>query len=204
MLAAGPYLSLYAVMACTVTLTDAAMRFYGPMMGSHGFDPAKFPEMKAIFFAAGPDIRAGATVALISHEEPLLDQVPTYVCLRDDDRKFVLENLHDLVVKAVTPDVLFPAHSAPTGLVFYTGDNLPAQYKGGAFIGEHGSWDRSPLSGYKVSFVRFCRWKSRDSARSTLWYHGPSSSHGIRKKCSLRLHPSVSLSRRLSAVRIAA
>jgi predicted AlkP superfamily pyrophosphatase or phosphodiesterase len=44
-------------------LTDAAMRLYGPMMGSHGFDPAKFPEMKAIFFAAGPDIRAGATVA---------------------------------------------------------------------------------------------------------------------------------------------
>jgi predicted AlkP superfamily pyrophosphatase or phosphodiesterase len=44
-------------------LTGAAMRFYGPMLGSHGFDPAKFPEMKAIFFAAGPDIRAGATVA---------------------------------------------------------------------------------------------------------------------------------------------
>jgi predicted AlkP superfamily pyrophosphatase or phosphodiesterase len=44
-------------------VTDAAMRFYGPMMGSHGFDPAKFPEMKAIFFAAGPDIRAGTKVA---------------------------------------------------------------------------------------------------------------------------------------------
>ncbi len=44
-------------------MTDAAMRFHGSMMGSHGFDPAKFPEMKAIFFAAGPDIRTGATVA---------------------------------------------------------------------------------------------------------------------------------------------
>ena len=44
-------------------VADAAMRFYGPEIGAHGFDPAKFPEMKAIFFAAGPDIRAGATVA---------------------------------------------------------------------------------------------------------------------------------------------
>jgi alkaline phosphatase D len=44
-------------------VTDAAVKMFGPMRGSHGFDPAKMPEMKAIFFAAGPGIKAGTTVA---------------------------------------------------------------------------------------------------------------------------------------------
>ena len=61
----------------------------------------------------------------------------------------------DLVAKAIRPDYAISSHVAPLGLLFYTGSNLPAAYRGGAFIGEHGSWDRSPLSGYKVSFVHF-------------------------------------------------
>lgn len=61
----------------------------------------------------------------------------------------------DLVAKAIKPDYAIASHVAPLGLLFYTGSNLPEAYRGGAFIGEHGSWDRSPLSGYKVSFVRF-------------------------------------------------
>lgn len=61
----------------------------------------------------------------------------------------------DLVAKAIVPDFAISSHVAPLGLLFYTGTNLPASYRGGAFIGEHGSWDRSPLSGYKVSYVRF-------------------------------------------------
>ena len=61
----------------------------------------------------------------------------------------------DLVSKAIKPDYAIASHVAPLGLLFYTGSNLPSAYRGGAFIGEHGSWDRSPLSGYKVSFVRF-------------------------------------------------
>lgn len=61
----------------------------------------------------------------------------------------------DLVAKAIKPDYAIASHVAPLGLLFYTGSNLPGSYRGGAFIGEHGSWDRSPLSGYKVSFVRF-------------------------------------------------
>ncbi|MDP9044163.1 MAG: sorbosone dehydrogenase family protein [Pseudomonadota bacterium] len=61
----------------------------------------------------------------------------------------------DLVAKAISPDYAIGSHVAPLGLLFYTGNNLPDAYRGGAFIGEHGSWDRSPLSGYKVSFVRF-------------------------------------------------
>ena len=55
----------------------------------------------------------------------------------------------DLVAKAIKPDYAIGSHVAPLGLLFYTGSNLPERYRGGAFIGEHGSWDRSPLSGYR-------------------------------------------------------
>jgi len=44
---------------------------------------------------------------------------------------------------------------APLGLAFYTGSSFPAQFKGGAFVGEHGSWNRPELNGYKVVFIRF-------------------------------------------------
>jgi predicted AlkP superfamily pyrophosphatase or phosphodiesterase len=54
----GPY--LLRVSTPPVSPTGMAMKFYGPLLGAHGYDPAKMPEMKAIFFAAGPDIRAGA------------------------------------------------------------------------------------------------------------------------------------------------
>jgi glucose/arabinose dehydrogenase len=47
------------------------------------------------------------------------------------------------------------AHSAPLGIVFYNGSMFPAQYRGGAFVAFHGSWDRSPPTGYKVVFVPF-------------------------------------------------
>jgi glucose/arabinose dehydrogenase len=61
----------------------------------------------------------------------------------------------DLVARAIKPDYAIGSHVAPLGLLFYTGNDLPAQYRGGAFIGEHGSWDRSPLSGYQVAYVAF-------------------------------------------------
>lgn len=55
------------------------------------------------------------------------------------------------------PIMAFPAHWAPNGLLFYTGDQFPQQYKNGAFIAFHGSWNRSPLpqKGYNVVFVPF-------------------------------------------------
>ena len=61
----------------------------------------------------------------------------------------------DMVAKAIMPDYSLSSHVAPLGLVFNTGMGLPAQYAGGAFIGEHGSWDRQQLNGYKVVFVPF-------------------------------------------------
>lgn len=61
----------------------------------------------------------------------------------------------DLVARAIRPDYALGSHVAPLGLWFYQGRNLPEKYHGGAFIGQHGSWNRTPLSGYDVVFVRF-------------------------------------------------
>ncbi len=61
----------------------------------------------------------------------------------------------DLVAKAIKPDYALGAHVAPLGMVFYEGSLFPATYAGGAFIGQHGSWNRKPLSGYNVVFVPF-------------------------------------------------
>ena len=60
----------------------------------------------------------------------------------------------DLVAKAIKPDYALSSHVAPLGLLFYQADNMP-QYRGGAFVSEHGSWNRSPLNGYQVVWVKF-------------------------------------------------
>jgi len=61
----------------------------------------------------------------------------------------------DMVAKAVMPDLLFHAHSAPLGLVFYEGAMFPAQYRGDAFVALHGSWNSAAPTGYKVVRVPF-------------------------------------------------
>jgi glucose/arabinose dehydrogenase len=61
----------------------------------------------------------------------------------------------DLVAKAIVPDYALSSHVAPLGLVFDTGNGLPSRFSGGAFVGEHGSWDRPELNGYKVVFIPF-------------------------------------------------
>jgi glucose/arabinose dehydrogenase len=61
----------------------------------------------------------------------------------------------ELVAKAIPPDYALGAHTASLGLAFYTGALLPQHYRNGAFIGQHGSWNRSEPSGYKVIFVPF-------------------------------------------------
>jgi glucose/arabinose dehydrogenase len=61
----------------------------------------------------------------------------------------------DLVAKAIAPDYALGSHTASLGLMFYKGTLLPAHYKNGAFIGQHGSWNRDPPAGYRVIFVPF-------------------------------------------------
>jgi glucose/arabinose dehydrogenase len=61
----------------------------------------------------------------------------------------------DLVARAITPDYGLGAHTAALGLAYYGGKELPDRFQGGMFIGQHGSWNRSEFSGYKVIFVPF-------------------------------------------------
>ncbi|WP_263144337.1 sorbosone dehydrogenase family protein [Pseudomonas sp. RIT-PI-AD] len=61
----------------------------------------------------------------------------------------------DLVAKTIVPDVPLGAHTASLGLAFYNQQSFPEKYQGGAFVGQHGSWNRSQLAGYKVTFVPF-------------------------------------------------
>ena len=61
----------------------------------------------------------------------------------------------ELVKRSITPDLSLGSHTASLGLAFYTGKAFPPKYQGGAFIGQHGSWNSSKLVGYKVVFVPF-------------------------------------------------
>lgn len=61
----------------------------------------------------------------------------------------------DLVAKTIVPDVPLGSHTASLGLTFYTKNQFPEKYINGAFIGQHGSWNRSSLVGYQVAFVPF-------------------------------------------------
>jgi glucose/arabinose dehydrogenase len=65
----------------------------------------------------------------------------------------------DLVAKAVKPDYALGSHTAALGLAFYNGKAFPERYQGGAFIGMHGSWNRSKMVGYKVAFIPFANGK---------------------------------------------
>lgn len=61
----------------------------------------------------------------------------------------------DLVAQAIVPDIALGAHTASLGLTFYRNRAFPKKYQNGMFIGQHGSWNRAELSGYKVVFVPF-------------------------------------------------
>jgi len=65
----------------------------------------------------------------------------------------------ELVARAIAPDYALGPHTASLGLVSSEGAKLPAPYTNGMFIGQHGSWNRKPHSGYKVIFVPFANGK---------------------------------------------
>jgi glucose/arabinose dehydrogenase len=77
----------------------------------------------------------------------------SYIGSNVDDR--VKPQQPDLVARAIIPDVLLGAHVAPLQFTFYSGKQFPASYFGGAFVAEHGSWNRSRRAGYQVAFVAF-------------------------------------------------
>ena len=71
------------------------------------------------------------------------------------DPRWYHDTHEDMVQKAIVPDVPVKSHTASLGLEFYTGEQFPAKFKNGAFVGQHGSWNRKNLAGYKVLFVPF-------------------------------------------------
>ena len=83
----------------------------------------------------------------------------------------------DLVDRTVAPDVLLPAHAAALDFAFYTGGMFPAEYKGGAFIAYHGSWNRAKRHGYEVRFVPFQNGKPSGPPKEFLtgWMTSPES-----------------------------
>jgi glucose/arabinose dehydrogenase len=74
----------------------------------------------------------------------------------------------DMVAKAIAPDYAVGAHTASLGLTFAAGQKLGPQFASGAFIGQHGSWNRDPYSGYKVIFVPFAGGKPSGDAVDVL------------------------------------
>lgn len=74
---------------------------------------------------------------------------------KHEDPRMAKNQRPDLVSKTITPDVSLGSHTASLGLVFYTKNAFPAKYHNGAFIAQHGSWNRKELAGYKVIFVPF-------------------------------------------------
>ena len=74
----------------------------------------------------------------------------------------------EMVAKAIVPDYALGPHTASLGLASSVGNSLPDQFASGMFIGQHGSWNRNPLSGYKVIFVPFVDGKPQGEAVDVL------------------------------------
>ena len=74
----------------------------------------------------------------------------------------------EMVAKAIAPDFGMGPHTASLGLVFYTGAAFPMSYRGGAFIGQHGSWNRKPLNGYQVVFIPFAGGQPQNAPQAFL------------------------------------
>ena len=74
----------------------------------------------------------------------------------------------DLVSQAITPDYGLGPHTASLGLTFYRADAFPPSYRGGAFVGQHGSWNRQPLNGYRVVFIPFANGRPQMPAQEFL------------------------------------
>jgi glucose/arabinose dehydrogenase len=88
-----------------------------------------------------------------------------FVYLSPDNPQPGLEGKRpDLVERTVTPDLLFRAHSAPLGLVFYDSSQFPEAWRGDAFVALHGSWNASTPRGYYVARVPF------ENGRPAGWY----------------------------------
>ncbi|MEO6219454.1 MAG: sorbosone dehydrogenase family protein [Ginsengibacter sp.] len=84
---------------------------------------------------------------------------PYFYFGNNEDPRMKNEQRKEMFKNPIVPDVALGSHTASLGLAFYDKQSFPAKYHNGAFIGQHGSWNRSTLSGYKVVFVPFANGK---------------------------------------------
>ena len=99
-------------------------------------------------------LAASLAMAACGHRQDIDKSTQSFGTSKHPDPR-VRPQRPDLVKSAIPPDYGLSSHAAPLGLAFYTGDSFPAPYRGGAFIGEHGSWNRPELNGYRVVFIAF-------------------------------------------------
>ena len=90
----------------------------------------------------------------------------SYIGSNEDPRR--KDEEPDLVKKAIVPDVILGSHVAVLDALFYTGNMFPKKYQGGAFLAQHGSWNRSRRVGYDVVFVPFYNGKPAGQPREFL------------------------------------
>jgi glucose/arabinose dehydrogenase len=97
----------------------------------------------------------------------------SYLGKTEDPR--ITEKRPDLTGKAIVPDVVLSPHCAVLDFIFYTGKQFPSEYRGGAFLANHGSSNRAKRLGYSISFVPFKNGKPSGPARDFLtgWMMGP-------------------------------
>lgn len=121
----------------------------------------------AVGIAVNPD--SGALWASVNERDDLGDDIPNDFFTRVQENGFYgwpyaygdrhpdnrVSERSDLVAKMIQPDVLLGAHVAPLQFAFYDKTQFPPEYQHGAFIAEHGSWNRRLLNGYQVEFVPF-------------------------------------------------
>jgi glucose/arabinose dehydrogenase len=85
----------------------------------------------------------------------------------------------DLVARAIVPDVLLGSHVAPLQFAFYAANQFPESYRGGAFLAEHGSWNRAKRAGYQVVFIGFKNGKAAQDPVPFLTGFVPDPSKGL-------------------------
>jgi len=95
----------------------------------------------------------------------------------------------DLVAKALVPDYALGTHTASLGLAFYTGELFPARYRGGAFVGQHGSWNRNPPAGYKVIFIPFANGRPAGMPEDVLGGFIDSEGNAQGRPAGVAIHP---------------
>lgn len=93
----------------------------------------------------------------------------------------------DMVAKSIAPDYALGNHTASLGLVFYNRTLFPVHYRGGAFVGQHGSWNRKPRTGYKVVFVPFADGKPAGAPEDFLTGFLTSDGHAIGRPVGVTL-----------------